>query len=82
MSRLLTPSLMFLRREDGPTAAEYALVLALIVVVCIVAISALGTGVTKPFKKYSKSAALKPYWPAQGMVVHGCSRGSKSGTSA
>src|SRR5262245_52622616 len=54
MSRLLTPLLRFLRREDGPTAVEYALVLALIVVVCIVAISALGTGVTKPFKKYSK----------------------------
>jgi len=60
MRRLLTPSLRFLQREDGPTAAEYALVLALIVVVCIIAISALGTGVTKPFKKYSKSAAVMP----------------------
>ena len=58
MRRLLTPALRFLQREDGPTAAEYALVLALIVVVCIIAISALGTGVTKPFKKYSKSAGL------------------------
>ena len=58
MNGLYTPTLRFLRREDGPTAVEYALVLALIVVVCIIAISALGSGVTKPFKKYSKSAAL------------------------
>ena len=60
MHRLLTRCLTFLRREDGPTAAEYALVLALIVVVCVIAISALGSGVTKPFKKYSKSAAVMP----------------------
>jgi Flp pilus assembly pilin Flp len=51
-------SVRFHRREDGPTAVEYALVLALIVVVCVVAISALGTSVTRPFKKYSKSAGI------------------------
>ena len=55
MRRFVTRSLRFLRRDDGPSAVEYALVLALIVVVCIVAITALGSGVTKPFKKYSKS---------------------------
>ena len=32
----------FLRREDGPTAVEYAVMLALIVVVCLTAIGALG----------------------------------------
>ncbi|WP_020472901.1 Flp family type IVb pilin [Zavarzinella formosa] len=32
----------FLRREDGPTAVEYAVMLALIVVVCLTAISTLG----------------------------------------
>ena len=33
----------FLQREDGPTAVEYAVMLALIVVVCITAITTLGT---------------------------------------
>jgi pilus assembly protein Flp/PilA len=56
MRRFLSPSGRFLRGEDGPTAVEYALVLALIVVVCIIAITALGSAVTKPFKKYSNSA--------------------------
>ena len=32
----------FLRREDGPTAVEYAVMLALIIVVCVVAISLVG----------------------------------------
>ena len=58
MRRLLAPSLGLVRREDGPSAVEYALVLALIVVVCIVAITALGSAVTKPFKKYSNAAAV------------------------
>ena len=33
----------FLQSEDGPTAVEYAVMLALIVVVCIGTISAVGT---------------------------------------
>ncbi len=33
----------FLVAEDGPTAVEYAVMLALIVVVCISAITTLGT---------------------------------------
>lgn len=32
----------FLREEDGPTAVEYAVMLALIVVVCLTAIERLG----------------------------------------
>ena len=32
----------FLKREDGPTAVEYAVMLALIIVVCIAAITTLG----------------------------------------
>jgi pilus assembly protein Flp/PilA len=36
----------FLNREDGPTAVEYAVMLALIIVVCLVAITALGTNST------------------------------------
>ncbi|HVL14940.1 MAG TPA: Flp family type IVb pilin, partial [Gemmata sp.] len=33
----------FLKKEDGPTAVEYAVMLALIIVVCIAAITALGS---------------------------------------
>ncbi len=39
----------FLRREDGPTAVEYAVMLALIVVVCITAITTLGTNANSTF---------------------------------
>jgi pilus assembly protein Flp/PilA len=39
----------FLQAEDGPTAVEYAVMLALIVVVCLVAITALGTAANKTF---------------------------------
>jgi pilus assembly protein Flp/PilA len=39
----------FLQREDGPTAVEYAVMLALIIVVCIVAITTLGTNANKTF---------------------------------
>ncbi len=39
----------FLKNEDGPTAVEYAVMLALIIVVCIAAITALGTSANNTF---------------------------------
>jgi pilus assembly protein Flp/PilA len=39
----------FLRKEDGPTAVEYAVMLALIIVVCIAAITAIGTNANSTF---------------------------------
>jgi len=39
----------FLKNEDGPTAVEYAVMLALIIVVCITAITTLGTNANKTF---------------------------------
>ncbi len=39
----------FLKAEDGPTAVEYAVMLALIIVVCIAAISALGSNASATF---------------------------------
>ena len=48
--RSLTKSVVeFLKREDGPTAVEYAVMLALIIVVCIGAITALGSNANKTF---------------------------------
>jgi pilus assembly protein Flp/PilA len=43
----------FCRREDGPTAVEYAVMLALIIVVCLTAISALGQNSNNTFKTVS-----------------------------
>jgi len=39
----------FLKKEDGPTAVEYAVMLALIIVVCIAAITALGSNASQTF---------------------------------
>jgi pilus assembly protein Flp/PilA len=39
----------FLKREDGPTAVEYAVMLALIIVVCISAITTLGQNANNTF---------------------------------
>jgi pilus assembly protein Flp/PilA len=43
----------FLTREDGPTAVEYAVMLALIIVVCITAITALGSNANVTFTTVS-----------------------------
>jgi pilus assembly protein Flp/PilA len=47
----------FLRAEDGPTAVEYAVMLALIIVVCLVAITALGSNANKVFSNVSLNMA-------------------------
>ena len=39
----------FLKQEDGPTAVEYAVMLALIIVVCIGAITTLGKNANTTF---------------------------------
>ena len=40
----------FLVAEDGPTAVEYAVMLALIVIVCLTAISSIGTQASGTFQ--------------------------------
>jgi len=57
MSQLKARVVNFLKREDGPTAVEYAVMLALIIVVCITAITALGTNANKTFTNVSTSMA-------------------------
>lgn len=42
---------IFLRSEDGPTAVEYAVMLALIVIVCLTAIRSIGTNANLAFQK-------------------------------
>lgn len=52
--KTLTQSVVrFLTSEDGPTAVEYAVMLALIVVVCLAAIQAIGTNASTTFTNVS-----------------------------
>jgi len=39
----------FIKDESGPTAVEYAVMLALIIVVCITAVTTLGTNANNTF---------------------------------
>lgn len=47
----------FLVSEDGPTAVEYAVMLALIVIVCLTAITAVGNQASAKFTEISNSLA-------------------------
>jgi pilus assembly protein Flp/PilA len=44
-----------IEREDGPTAVEYAVMLALIIIVSIISITSLGTNVNKTFTRVSNA---------------------------
>jgi pilus assembly protein Flp/PilA len=48
-TRCTTRLVDFLKREDGPTAVEYAVMLALIIVVCLAAITTLGSNANSTF---------------------------------
>jgi pilus assembly protein Flp/PilA len=49
MRRFAAQVKSFLVSEDGPTAVEYAVMLALIVIVCLTAIRAVGTNAAQTF---------------------------------
>jgi len=51
LSAFATRVANFVKSEDGPTAVEYAVMLALIIVVCITAISTLGSNANSTFGK-------------------------------
>lgn len=50
MKKFLPRVLRFLHSEDGPTAVEYAVMLALIVIVCLTAIQQIGTNANSTFQ--------------------------------
>jgi pilus assembly protein Flp/PilA len=54
---LVKKTVRFLKQEDGPTAVEYAVMLALIVVVCIAAITTLGANANKTFGNVALNTA-------------------------
>ena len=49
LSKIREQVVNFLQKEDGPTAVEYAVMLALIIVVCLVAIQILGKNANSAF---------------------------------
>ena len=55
MSSFLSYTRRFLVNEDGPTAVEYAVMLALIIVVCLTAITAIGTNANTTFNSVATS---------------------------
>jgi len=50
MKKFMSQVQRFMESEDGPTAVEYAVMLALIIVVCIAAIGQLGATANSAFE--------------------------------
>jgi pilus assembly protein Flp/PilA len=55
MQRLRKSLREFCRREDGPTATEYAAILAMIAIVCLVAVNTLGRNARSTFNHVANS---------------------------
>ena len=57
MQSMISSVQRFLVSEDGPTAVEYAVMLALILVACISIVTGLGTKVSSTFSAVSSGIA-------------------------
>lgn len=55
MKSFARKALRFLKSEDGPTAVEYAVMLALIVLVCLTSITSVGTKAKSTFSNIAAS---------------------------
>jgi pilus assembly protein Flp/PilA len=55
MRDLITKVQRFVVSEDGPTAVEYAVMLALILVACITIVTTLGTSISSTFNTVNTS---------------------------
>lgn len=53
MKKFMSQVQRFMESEDGPTAVEYAVMLALIIVVCLLAIGNLGKAANATFQNIS-----------------------------
>ncbi len=60
MQAFATKIRRFLASEDGPTAVEYAVMLALIIVACITAVTGLGTALSTKFTTSHRTNLLEP----------------------
>ena len=57
MQKLAQFAVNFLKSEDGPTTVEYAVMLALILVLCISAVTALGRDASNSFANAALNTA-------------------------
>jgi pilus assembly protein Flp/PilA len=55
MNAMISKVRRFLTSDDGPTAVEYAVMLALIIVACVTVVSQLGTSISGTFSAVSSS---------------------------
>jgi pilus assembly protein Flp/PilA len=60
MNSLVNSVKTFLVSEDGPTAVEYAVMLALIIIVCLTAIKAVGTTANDRFTDVKNALTPAP----------------------
>ena len=51
MNKLIKSVVSFVKKEDGPTAVEYAVMLALIIVVCIASVTTIGSTANQQFSR-------------------------------
>jgi len=58
-SKLQQAFVSFLKDESGPTAVEYAVMLALIIVVCITAITTLGNNANNTFSRVASTTNVQ-----------------------
>jgi pilus assembly protein Flp/PilA len=56
MNKITRRIIAFFKKEDGPTAVEYAVMLALIIVVCIAAITTLGKNANNTYSSVATKA--------------------------
>jgi pilus assembly protein Flp/PilA len=59
MKKFISKLVKFVKREDGPTAVEYAVMLALIIVVCIAAVTTLGQNASSTFNNVQSNIGQK-----------------------
>jgi pilus assembly protein Flp/PilA len=57
LSKIRERFVNFLKQEDGPTAVEYAVMLALIIVICLTAVQLLGKNSSALFQTVAQSIA-------------------------
>lgn len=59
LSHLSRRALAFLKDESGPTAVEYAVMMALIIVVCLASVTVLGTNANNTYSYVGTQVKVK-----------------------
>ena len=59
LAGIVRRAIHFLKEEQGPTAVEYAVMLCLIIVVCVVVVATIGTHANSNFGNVALQASVK-----------------------